>query len=577
MDYPDKKDKGQSQRELAAAIMSRNSRLESDRSYWMSMWQSIANLVMPRKSYILTQTITPSTDREQRLFDSTGVRANMILANGCMSYITPSDARWCNFTAPDNVSEEPGVQEYFSKVTETVMETLARSNFHTAIHELYLDRGCFGTAVIFVEPGETTPIIFRNIDVGTFSLSENHESVVDTLFRKFEMTARQLEQEFGKDALPEHVRKCCEAEGKNIDQKFEVLHAIYPRSIKERDVTKKDGENKPYASCYIETKSKTILREGGYDEKPFMATRFLKWQSGVYGWSPSWVALPDIRQLNFLQKQMDALAELAAFPRVLVPDGMESTVDLRAGGITYFNASDPSAKPQEWATQGRYDVGLQRIQEKQRHVEEAFHVPLFQMFSNEESMTPNRMTATEVNARNAERLTQFSPTFSRLTTELLIPLLQRVYGILARNGMFPPPPEALIQQAPDGSLFIPEPKVEFNSRIALAVERMAVTSTDESVQMTGGYVQITQDPSLMDNFDMDKIVRKNSLSRGMDAELLRDPEEIAMIRQQRAEAQAQMAQMQQNAMEAEMMQKAGSVKGDSMLAQGMRGQQVPMA
>ena len=117
MDYPDKKDKGQSQRELAAAIMSRNSRLESDRSYWMSMWQSIANLVMPRKSYILTQTITPSTDREQRLFDSTGVRANMILANGCMSYITPSDARWCNFTAPDNVSEEPGVQEYFSKVT----------------------------------------------------------------------------------------------------------------------------------------------------------------------------------------------------------------------------------------------------------------------------------------------------------------------------------------------------------------------------------------------------------------------------------------------------------------------------
>ena len=356
-----------------------------------------------------------------------------------------------------------------------------------------------------------------------------------------------------------------------------MLHAIYPRSIKERDVNKKDGKNKPYASCYIETKSKTILREGGYDEKPFMATRFLKWQSGVYGWSPSWVALPDIRQLNFLQKQMDALAELAAFPRVLVPDGMESTVDLRAGGITYFNASDPSAKPQEWATQGRYDVGLQRIQEKQRHVEEAFHVPLFQMFSNEESMTPNRMTATEVNARNAERLTQFSPTFSRLTTELLIPLLQRVYGILARNGMFPPPPEALIQQAPDGSLFIPEPKVEFNSRIALAVERMAVTSTDESVQMTGGYVQITQDPSLMDNFDMDKIVRKNSLSRGMDAELLRDPEEIAMIRQQRAEAQAQMAQMQQNAMEAEMMQKAGSVKGDSMLAQGMRGQQVPMA
>ena len=574
MDYS-QVNKGQGQRELAIAILSRYTRLESDRSYWMSMWQSIANLVMPRKSYILTQSITPSADREQRLFDSTGVRANMVLANGCMSYITPSDARWCNFSAPDNVKEEPGVQEYFSEVTETVMEVLARSNFHTAIHELYLDRGCFGTAVLFVEPGETTPIIFRNVDVGSFCLSENHEAVVDTLFRKFEMTARQMEQEFGKDALPEQVRKCCDGDGKNYDQKFEVLHGVYPRSIKERDVTKKDGKHKPFASCYIDTKSKTILRESGYDEKPFMATRFLKWQSGVYGWSPSWVAMPDIRQLNFLQKQMDALAELSAFPRVLVPDSMESTVDLRAGGITYFNASDPSAKPQEWATQGRYEIGVQRIQEKQRHVEEAFHVPLFQMFSMEEAS--NRMTATEVNARNAERLTQFSPTFSRLTTELLIPLLQRVYGILARNGAFPPPPEALIQQSPDGSFFIPEPKVNFNSRIALAVERMAVTATDESVQTAGAYVQISQDPSIMDNFDMDKVVRKNALSRGMDAELLRDPAEIDAIRQQRAQAQAQAAAMQQDAMQAELMAKAGSVKQDSMLAQGMRGQQGPMA
>lgn len=567
----------QSQRELASAILARNTRLEADRSYWMSMWQSIANLVMPRKSYVLTQSLTPTTDRETRLFDSTGVRANMILANGCMSYITPSDARWCSFTAPESVEDEPGVKEYFSEVTEIVLTTLARSNFHTAIHELYLDRGCFGTAVIFVEPGETTPIVFRNIDVGTFCLSENHEGVVDTLFRKFEMTARQMAQEFGMDALPDNIRKCCDGEGKNIDQKFEVLHGIYPRALSERDVTKKDAKNKPFASCYIDTKSKTVLREAGFDEKPFMATRFLKWQSGVYGWSPSWVAMPDIRQLNFLQKQMDALAELAAFPRVLVPDGMENAVDLRAGGVTYFNASDPSAKPSEWATQGRYDIGLQRIQEKQRHVEEAFHVPLFQMFSNEESMTPNRMTATEVNARNAERLTQFSPTFSRLTTELLIPLLQRVYGILARNGAFPPPPEALIQQDNDGTLFIPEPKVDFNSRIALAVERMSITATEESVQSAGAYLQMTQDPSIMDNFNMDKIVRDSALSRGMDAEFLRKEDEIAAIRQQRAQAQADAAAMQQQALQAEMMQKAGSVKEDSMLAQGMRGANVPMA
>lgn len=560
--------KGASNMELAKAVLSRYSRLEADRNYWMSMWQQISDLVMPRKSYILTQTITPSTDKETRLFDSTAVRANMVLAAGCMSYITPADSRWFSLEAPEGVEDGDGVPEYFSEVTEIILETLSRSNFHTAIHELYLDRGCFGTGVMFVEGGETTPIIFKNIDVGTFVLSENHEGVVDTCFRKFDMTARQVVEEFGIENVSDTIKKAYEDQ-KNLDQKFEILHGVYPRSEKERNPKKLDGKNKPIASCYIECRSKQVLRESGYDEKPFMATRYLKWQQGVYGWSPSWVALPDIRQLNFLQKQMDALAELAAFPRVLIPDGMEAQVDLRAGGITYFNASDPSAKPQEWATQGRYDVGLQRVQEKQQHINEAFSVPLFQMFTAEESSSPSRMTATEVNARNAERLANFSPTFARLTTELLIPLLQRVYGILARRGELPTPPDALIQQDPKGELFVPEPKVVFNSRIALAVRSMELAAIEPTLNRAMVIQQATQDPSVMDNFDFDKIVRDGALSEGVDSEFLRPVEEVQQMRASRAQAQQEAAQQQQLMMQAEMAHKTGSIRPDSVVGQKM--------
>jgi Bacteriophage head to tail connecting protein len=566
---------GSSKPELAKAIMLRYTRLEEDRNYWMSMWQSISELVMPRKSYILSPTITPSVDRETRLFDSTAVRANMVLAAGCMSYITPADSKWCSFEAPENIEDGEGVQEYFAEVTQVVLQTLARSNFHSAIHELYLDRGCFGTAVMFVEAGETTPIVFRNIDVGTFVLSENHEGVVDTCFRKFEMTARQMVEEFGIENVSDTIRKAHD-ESKNLDQKFEVLHGVYPRSETERDPKKLDGVNKPFASCYLETRSKHILRESGYDEQPFMATRYLKWQQGVYGWSPSWVALPDIRQLNFLQKQMDALAELAAFPRILVPDGMENDVDLRAGGITYFNASDPSAKPAEWATQGRYDVGLERVREKQTHINEAFSVPLFQMFTQQESMTPNRMTATEVNARNAERLANFSPTFARLTTELLIPLLQRVYGILARRGELPPPPEALIQQDAKGELFVPEPQVVFNSRIALAVRTMELAGAERAITSAAAMAQATQDPSILDNFNFDLVVRDGALANGMDAEQLRPIGEVQQLRAGRQQAAQMQAQQQQQLAMAEMANKAAAVKPDSVIGQRMM-QQGPMA
>jgi hypothetical protein len=182
------------------------------------------------------------------------------------------------------------------------------------------------------------------------------------------------------------------------------------------------------------------------------------------------------------------------------------------------------------------------------------------------------MTATEVNARNAERLAQFSPTFSRLTTELLTPLLQRVYGILARNGAFPPPPEALIQQSPTGELFIPEPKVNFNSRIALAVKNMEQGATDATVQRAAALASVTQDPSVFDNFDTDRMVRESALASGMDSEYLRPQEQVAQMRQQRAQAQQQMQEMQAQQHAAEVAAKVGGIRGDSALVQGVQAQ-----
>jgi hypothetical protein len=551
---------------LASGIISRWSKLEQDRNYWMSMWQQLGEYVMPRKSYVLNTTITPTTDRETKLFDSTAVQANMILAAGCMSYITPADSRWCGFEAPEDIEDGEGVAEYFAEVTEIVMETLARSNFYTTIHECFLDRGAFGTAALYVEPGDQTPLHFKNFDIGTFCISENHEGYCDTLFRKYEMTVRQLVQAFGIENVSDGTRKAFNKDdGKGYDEKVEIIHAIYPREKKERDLSKKDGPNKPIASVYVEVKNKHAIKVGGFDELPFFATRYLKWQSSAYGWSPSWVALPEIRQLNFLQKQLDALAELAAFPRILVPDSMESTIDLRAGGVTYFSTADQGAIPKEWATTGRYDIGIQRVQEKQRKINEAFSVPLFQLFTQEENAAPNRMTATEVNARNAERLSQFSPTFSRLTTELLTPLLRRIYGILARNGALPEPPQALIQVSPDGMEYLPEPQVVFNSRIALAVKSMEIAATDRGLQRAMGLVQLTQDPTVLDNFDTDKIAREGAIADGMDPEFLRDTSQRDQMRQQRQAAQQQQADTQQQAHVADMAQKAGSIKKDSVL------------
>jgi hypothetical protein len=243
---------------------------------------------------------------------------------------------------------------------------------------------------------------------------------------------------------------------------------------------------------------------------------------------------------------------------------MNGDVDMRAGGITYFSAADPNAIPREWATSGRYDIGQDRVMMKQRHIEEAFNVPLFQMFAAEEAQrggTP--ITATQVRAMESEKLVLISPTYSRLTCELLIPIVKRVYGILARRGILPPPPQALIQLAPNGEAYIPEPQVIFNNRMSIAVGTRSVQIIDEVV---GGAVQLAQatgDMSPLDNFDFDKIVREKTLANGGDPEFLRDPKMIAQMRQGRAQAAQQQSMMQQQAHEADIAQKLGSVKPDT--------------
>src|SRR4030095_14125404 len=122
-------------------------------------------------------------------------------------------------------------------------------------------------------------------------------------------------------------------------------------------------------------------------------------------------------------------------------------VDFRASGVTYYDAANPNAIPREWATGGRYEMGKDRAIEKQKAINQAFHVDLFQMFAN---LDRPQMTAREVAERSGEKLIQFSPTFARLTTELFTPVLRRVWSILTRAGRMPAPPKQLMQQGPEG-------------------------------------------------------------------------------------------------------------------------------
>jgi hypothetical protein len=548
-----------SRTDIAERAIKLHNSLSAERAPWDSFWNDVAAYVMPRKGEITNSTHSPSTARQDALFDGTAIRANMVLANGQLAWMTPAEARWFSFDPPAALRGIDAVETYYKQCTEVAAIELSRSNFYSEIHELYLDRGCFGTAVLYAEPGKRFPIHFRKFDVGTFSILEDSEGYVDTLSREFELSVRQASQMFGEDNLSGKLQTIFNGKDDAAkEQKFKFIHQILPRLPEEIEEGKRDPENKPIASIYVEIAGKHVCRLGGYDEQPFFATRFLKWTSEhAYGWSPSWMALPESRQLNFLEKQMDALAELAAFPRFLIPDTHEGEVDFRAAGVTYFDPGNPNAIPKEWATSGRYDVGLERANQRRQAINDAFHVDLFQMFTQ----LQKQMTAREVSERSSEKLIQFSPTFARMTTELFTPLLRRVFSLLSRSGAFPPPPRELIIQDAQGA-FLPEPEVSFSSRIALAIKALENNSFGRMMEMALPLVPVK--PDILDNFNMDVIIRDVSRNDGMPARWLVDSEMVGKLRQARAEAQAQQAKQAQAMEAAGALAKVGGVKQDSL-------------
>ena len=149
------------------------------------------------------------------------------------------------------------------------------------------------------------------------------------------------------------------------------------------------------------------------------------------------------------------------------------------------------------------------------------------------------MTATEVAERVQEKMLLLGPALGRLQSELLDPVVTRVFNIALRNGILGEPPEFLQGQ---------EITIEYVSPLALAQKGEQVQAISQWLQIVGGVAQVK--PEVLDVVNGDNVVRETGDIFGVKPTNMNSPEHIDAIRQQRAqvqEAQAQIAAAQQGA------------------------------
>jgi hypothetical protein len=241
-----------------------------------------------------------------------------------------------------------------------------------------------------------------------------------------------------------------------------------------------------------------------------------------------------------MKKMMHRAAAKDLDPPLMIDDrGVIGSVRTRPNGITYLR---PNAR-MEYLTSGtRLDTGAFDLEDTRKAVREAF-------FADQLSMPPPQakpMTATEWSSRweLMERL--LGPTLGRIQTELLNPIIERIFGMMMRGGQLPPPPPELMEA---------ELNIEYQGPGIKTQQLPQAAAIERTYQTAAGLAQLSQDPSIMMRLDGHAAVKRIAHLYGYPADAMRGDEQIAEMMQQQAQQQQEMQQREDAALAADMASK----------------------
>jgi hypothetical protein len=512
------------QTDLTKKLQKRFDRLKSNRQNWESHWQEVADYMQPRKADV-TKTRSKGDKRTELVFDSSPMQAVELLAASLHGMLTNPATPWFSLKFKGlDLEGDDDAKAWLEQATEIMYTAFNRSNFQQEIFELYHDLITFGTAAMFVEEDEEDVLKFSTRHINEMYISENDKGRIDTIFRKFKLTARAAIQKFGADVSTNIVT----TSRKDPYEEVDIIHAVYPRS--DFDPRKQDKENMPFESVYFEAGTGDELSVSGFREFPFVVPRYLKASHEIYGRSPAMTALPDVKMLNEMSKTTIKSAQKQVDPPLLVPDdGFILPVRTVPGGLNFYRAGTRD-RIETLNIGANTPLGLNMEEQRRDSIRNAFYVNQLMMQNGPQ------MTATEVIQRNEEKMRLLGPVLGRLQSELLKPLIDRAFSLILRKNLFPQAPDFLAGQ---------DIEIEYVSPLAKAQKSTELQSIMRGIEILGSLANVAP---VFDHVNMDKLVKHLMDVVGVPQKVLKSESEVQADRQAAQEQQAQqqqMAQMQQ--------------------------------
>lgn len=522
--------------ERARALVRLAGQLKTERSTWEQHWQDIADVMRPQSHPFVTDRVEstqPGSKRTSKIYDAVPPLALEKHAAVLEALLSPRNQVWSKLVANDEaLQEDIEVQRYLDEVNKLLFRVRYRpaSNLASQLAESYLNLGAFGTQALYIAEDMGRGIVYRSCSLHALIVAENHQGVVDRVFRKYEYDAMQAAEAFGLEKLPRQLRTAYEAKN---PKKWEFMQAVVPRELVSDGA--QDFGGMAFASVDILLHDNSVMKTGGYRVQPYAVSRYTKSADELYGRSPAMLVLADVNMLNRMNKATIKGAERAVDPPLMTMDDSLAPFNLTAGAMNY-GTLDPQGNPTVAAFQtgAQVDLGLDLMEQKRMLIREAFLLDMFALIKDAPVYT-----ATQIVEMAKEKAALLSPIMGRQQSELFGPMTTRELDILNAAGLLPPMPDALIEAGG-------EVTIEYQSPLALAQRAETGASILRTFEAITPLAQLPEGQEAMRVFNITESMLELARVNGYPAKALRSKKEIEELAAQDEQA-AQTAQLIQAA------------------------------
>lgn len=502
--------------------------LRSKRSNFDTQWEQAAERLIPAHKTSFTSrsgtanAFSPGQRHQEKMYDATAALALQRFTSVWESISTPQSQQWHRL-----VPSEPSIRNH--RPTRIYLDNLVTQLFQQRYspsagfvgqqQKAIMGYGAYGNGFLFVDGQQDgRGLRYKNLHLGETYIIENHQGIVNTMYRSFWLEPGQVVEEYGGSTPASVVKLANDPTQRRTE--LEILQVVKPRV--NFDPRRLDAKGMPFQSLHFLVRESALLRESGYRTFPMPVTRYTQFTNETYGRGPAQTVLPAIKVLNEEKKTIIRQGHKAVDPVILGHnDGVAGEFINRPGAFNSGMVSPDGRPLVHVLPSGNHAIGKDLMDDERQVINDAFLLTLFQILVE----TPT-MTATEVLERAREKGLLIAPTAGRQQAEYLGPMINRELDVLFSQNILPPPPAKLLDS---GAGF----EIEYDNPMSRMMRSENAAGFMRALDSALQIIQVTQNPAPLDWFDMDAAMPALQDIQGTPTAWTNTLEKVQQIRAQR--------------------------------------------